>query len=597
MAFPAQFLLLLPLFLAGTQSEAKIYDTVAELPALKYDFIVVGGGTAGNAVANRLSENPAWSVLVIEGGPSNVGVLDNQVPGLAVDLFAPSSGFTWQFNTVAQPFADNRVMGYPRGRILGGSSGINEMWYTRGSSEDFDRFASVTGDKGWGWDAMFPYFLKNERWTTPADKHNTSGQFNPKFHSTTGMNFVSLPGYGWPTFPRIIAAAAELPDVFPFVEDYNSGSPIGLGWVQSTIGNGTRSSSAASYLGEPFISRPNLDVLVNAQVSRILPSSKDSTHFNQVEFSQDFTTLFVATATKEIILSAGAIASPQILLNSGIGNKTYLESLNIPSLIDLPAVGQNMSEQPLVSNSWFVNTTETYESFNNNDTQRDIDLAQWNATRTGPLVSIVGSHVAFLRLDANGTALGNFEDPAAGPKTPHLEMEFAVIPIPAGGGNFMSVQCVVVSSASRGSVTLNATDFSPFSHPIIDPATFASEFDFQAMKEGLNKVFQFMSTSAWDGFVMRPLDNLASALSGGDAGLEAYIRANAVANLHPVGTTAMSPKGAQWGVVDPDLLLKKATGVRIIDAGVMPYVTSGHTMAPTYAVAERGADLVKQTWA
>ncbi|KAJ7248208.1 pyranose dehydrogenase [Mycena haematopus] len=578
---------------------AAVYETVNQLPpGLTYDFVIVGGGTAGNVVANRLTENPGFSVLVLEAGGSNIGVLDSIVPGLVGGVYDPMLGYVWNYTTVPQSAAANRAESFLRGRLLGGTSSINGMWYTRGSRDDFDRYANVTSEPGWGWTAIQKYFRKNEKWSPPADHHNTQGQFDPSVHSTTGINSVSLPGYHWPMFDRVIETTVEMPDEFKFVVDYNAGVPLGVGWAQNTIGNGARSSSAVSYLATPFIERPNLHILINAQVSRVL-GANGSTHFNQVEFSQDMKELFVVHASKEIILSAGSIGTPHILLNSGIGNRTSLAILGIKTIVDLPDVGQNFVDQPLVPNSWFVNSSETFESYTQNVTKSAEDLHEWNITRQGPLVStIVGSHIAWLRLDPSSSIFSQHTDPAAGNDTPHIELQIAngiglETPIPPEGGNFISIQTAVVSPASRGAITLNTSH--PFDAPLIDPALLIDDYDVFAMSVAVKKAVKFVSAEAWKGFVIRPIDNLAQALTSDEA-LETYIRETVVAALHPVGSAAMSPKNATWGVVGPDLLLKGATGIRVIDASVMTYVPSGHTQAPTYAIAERGSDLIKQQW-
>ncbi|KAJ6617561.1 hypothetical protein B0H10DRAFT_1307341 [Mycena sp. CBHHK59/15] len=277
MSFP--FIALLLLAVGSLTHAVQIYEDVSQLPNFNWDFVVVGGGTAGNVVANRLTENPDFSVLVLEGivrvsfyvrsylrhFQRNVGVTPSIVPALVWQLL-PQTPYTWNYSTTPQAGLNGRVIDYPRGHILGGSSSINAMFYTRGSRDDFDRFADFTGDSGWAWQQMLPYFFKNEKWTTPADRHNTAGQYDPSVHSLIGINSVGLNGYAWPdSDARIIQTTKDLPDEFPFVLDMNAGVPLGVGWLQSTINYGERSSSARSYLGPHYISRPNLHVLLHAK--------------------------------------------------------------------------------------------------------------------------------------------------------------------------------------------------------------------------------------------------------------------------------------------------------------------------------------------
>ncbi|GJJ07845.1 hypothetical protein Clacol_002050 [Clathrus columnatus] len=476
-------------------------------------------------------------------------------------------------------------------------SELDIMFYTRGSEDDFNRWADVTGDSGWSWNSILPYFLKgsqNEKWTPPADHHDTTGEFNPVFHSTTGLTETSLPGFSLSIDSRVLQTTQVFPNEFPFNEDYNGGKPIGLGWVQSTIGNGTRSSSATSYLSTPFISRRNLDVVLNVRVTRVLQTQSNGTlSIRTIEVlngsqRQNF------TATKEVILSAGSIGTPGILLHSGIGDETVLKPLGISPVLNLPSVGRNLTDQPLSTIAWTSSSTDPFEPpiLENNATLLSQSLQQWMTTRTGPLASQALNHVAWKRLD-NTSILSQFGDPSAGPNTPHLEFIFTN----GGGadfpsGHFVGGGFIVVTPTSRGSVTISSNN--PLDAPTIDPAFLSTEFDILAFREALLTTVAFFSTQPWKDFILSPVQpfpNISDINS-----IDSLLKESAESSFHPVGTAAMSATNAQFGVVNPDLRVKNVEGLRIIDASIMPFITSAHTQAPVYAIAERGSDLIKAFW-
>ncbi|KAF8067881.1 aryl-alcohol oxidase precursor [Lyophyllum atratum] len=565
----------------------------------RYDFVIVGGGTAGNVIANRLTENPKFKVLLLEAGGSQEGVIAAMIPFLGGTL-TPNTPYDWNYTTTPQVGLGGRSIPYPRGHILGGCSTVNYVMYTRGPAEDYDKFAKITGDQGWSWKQLQPYFKKNEKWTPPADGHNTTGQFDPKIHGFNGINSVSLSGSPTPIDGRVIKATTQLGSDYKFNLDINSGNPLGIGWIQVTVDGAKRSSSATSYLAPQFMKRPNLHVLINAQVSRLIQTGKDKDRglpaFRAVEFRTSATgRLQTVTATKEVILSAGTVGTPHILLNSGIGNPSSLKAVDVQSLVNLPEVGENLGDHSFLANPWLVNSTDTFEPFLRDPVVQNKDITQWSETGKGPMVNTISSHYGFFRIPKSNSVLSNGGDPTSGPNTPHYEFLVSNgLPVPGAPptGNFIGIGTIVLSSTSRGSIKLKSKN--PFDAPLVDPALLKSNFDKVAMREAVKTAMKFLAAPAWSGYVIQQVGAFAGVKT--DAQIDAYVAANAGTIFHPAGTAAMSPRGSNKGVTDPDLRLKKTAGVRVVDASVFPFVPSAHLQAPVYVFAERAADLIKSSY-
>ncbi|KAJ7861162.1 aryl-alcohol oxidase-like protein [Mycena leptocephala] len=457
------------------------------------------------------------------------------------------------YTTTPQSGINNRVLDYLRARMLGG---FIPLFSSRLLKLRQDGMVYARGT--------------NEKWSPPADHHNTQGQFDRSVHSTHGITSVSLGGFQWRTFSQhVIQTTKELPHVFPFDLDMNSGQPLGVGRIQSTIGDGMRSSSATSYLAENFAQRKGLDVLLHAQVSDLVDAShaNGKLSFSGVRFSQG-TSQFTAKAWKEIVLSAGAVGTPNVFLHSGIGDRNILGSVGVPTVLHLPSVGRNVSDQPFFLASWSVNFNETIDSVTQNATRFNRAFAPWNKTHPGPFTNYLITHVAWLRLGPDSSIFDNQTDVAAGPHSPHIELFLA----PGGGGepgHFVSAGIYVLNHKSRnGSITINTNN--PFDPPVID-----------------------LGVPTWQDSIIGPAQDLENVTT---AALDEIIRNSAGVGLHMVGSAAMSPRDATWGVVNPDLLVKGVDGLRIVDASVLPFVPSAHTQAATYVVTERGADLIKQRW-
>jgi choline dehydrogenase-like flavoprotein len=576
-------------------SATNLYTSTQRLETTEWDFIVIGGGTAvclhpsklnsikilttyskGPVIANRLSSSPNTTVLLIEAGPSHHDFPNARIPFLAPKL--ASTGADWNYTTTPQPGYNNRSIAYTRGHVLGGSSTINYMAYNRASNETYDRWAQITGDNAWSWGKLEPYYLRNAHLVPPPDGRNYSQDVIASAHGYGPVD-VSVAAEPYPLDYRVINASKEMGGRFAFNRDLNAGDFVGTSWTQGAIGKGERDSAATAYL-DPLLhgagKRRGLDVLLNTQVSRLVKGSGEEEDgapaFRVAEMVASGSNATVRlTARKEIILSAGIVGTTQILLQSGIGPASELAALGIPSVVDLPSVGKNLTDHPLTPLYFTSTQPTTNDALMRNPARMQQALAQWNMTHDGPLANTASNTYAFLRLPENATILERQPNPAAGPEASNFEILFdegfapltTSIAVP-DSGNYITVLTVVTSPTSRGSITLNSSD--PLAHPVINPNYLATDFDQYTAVQALKDVFTFFENNAFDGFIGGPYGPLANRTT--DAQLLDYVKMYASTIYHSVGTAKMAPRGADWGVVDPDLKVKGTRGLRVADASV-----------------------------
>ncbi|KAI0085562.1 aryl-alcohol oxidase-like protein [Irpex rosettiformis] len=583
-------------------ARAALFQGPSHLSANKaYDYIIVGGGAAGSVLANRLTENRDVHVLLVEAGSSNFEDILIEVPNFAGRL--AGTQFDWNFTTTPQPGLEGRVLPFERGHVLGGSTCINFMAFTRGSRDDWDRLANVTNDKGWSWESIFPYAKKLEHLVPPIDRRDISDEVDIRVHGLHGPVHASVPAFLVSTDDRVISTTQQLPDEFPFNRDMNSGDPIGIGWTPSTIAGGVRQSGALSYL-KPILSiRQNLDVVVNTHVTKLLQTGSVGKlpEMRGVQLSQPGSKkTLTLRATKEVIVSAGAVKTPQLLMLSGIGDSAELSKLNIKTIVDLPDVGKNLQDHPFVTGSFTVNNTNTLDVLNN-ATVESQQLAIWKKNHGGLLALPSGNQVGWIRLPKNSSVFsesGVGTDPSAGPTSAHWETILFDGFIGFGGpppstGNFFTAFIVLTSPTSRGNVTLNTTD--PFAPPIINPSYLTTPFDILTMRSAIRGIRRFTSAPAWDGWITGEFGPFKQAQS--DEQLDAFARANTVTINHVSGTVRVGKSGSVveegTGALDSDLKVKGTVGLRVVDASIFPFIPAAHTQVPTYIVAERVSDLIK----
>ncbi|MBE0552113.1 MAG: GMC family oxidoreductase N-terminal domain-containing protein [Rhodobacteraceae bacterium] len=532
-----------------------------------FDYVIVGGGSAGSVLAARLSEDASTTVCLIEAGGRGDGLAVRMPAGTVAMLPGRPRINNWAFQTTPQSGLNNRRGYQPRGKCLGGSSAINAMLYIRGQRQDYDGWAAA-GCAGWGWDDVLPYFLRAENNARGADA----------FHGAEGPLQVTDQFSPRPVSRAFLRAAEEAGH--PPTADFNRGDNEGVGLYQVTqfhdaARRGERCSAAAAYL-HPVMRRPNLKVITRAQATAILFEGRRASGIDLRQGRQMQRVL----ARREVILSAGAFGSPQLLMLSGIGPADHLRQNGIRPLIDLPAVGANLQDHLDVILAWTSRDTDSFGFSLRAGLRMPGHLRNWLRHGRGMLTTPFAEGAGFLRSDP-------------GVDRPDLQMHFVIGVVDDHArrlhwGHGICCHVCVLRPHSRGTVRLAGPD--PLAAPAIDPAFLSDPRDLATTIAGARLTERIMRAPALAPYLDRPMFGLREGMS--DADWESYIRARADTIYHPVGTCRMGADAAS--VVDPALRVRGPEGLRVVDASVMPALISGNTNAPTIMIAEKAADLIRR---
>ena len=527
----------------------------------EFDFIIIGGGAGGCVVASRLSENSDITVCLIEAGNDGKNGWIRAPMGFAVGV--PRGINSWHYETIPQKGLNGRRGFQPRGKALGGSTAINAMVCSRGNPSDYDIWEGL-GNKGWGYREILPYFKKSE---TNADFGNS------EFHGTMGPLNVSQ-----------LSSKSKMNDVFMDAcesigiernHDYNGAKHSGCFHYQAFIKDGERHSAANAYI-EPNLDRPNLKVITHAHVTKLIIENGRAIGANYVHDGQNRQ----INARKEIVLTAGAYGTPQLLMLSGIGPAEHLQSLGIDVIKDVPGIGQNLQDH--------INSVITFRSPGNLETfgvsllgAANIisSIFEWRKHRTGRITSNITESGAYYR--ANPDA--DFDD---------ISMQFVVgmaedhaRKLTLGHGYCAHV--TLARPRSIGEVKLASAD----SHqmPLIDPNYFSDPYDMETLVKGTQVALDIFAAPAFDPFRGKMLNYFDR---NNPKQIEEQLRNLSDTEYHPCGTCKMGPDSDKMAVVDDKLLVKGIKGLRISDASIFPKITSNNTQAPTIMVGEKCADMI-----
>lgn len=525
-----------------------------------FDYVIIGGGSAGCVLANRLSKDPRSSVCLIEAGGKDNWIWYHIPVGYLFAIGNPRSD--WMFKTESEPGLNGRVLNYPRGKVLGGCSAINAMVYMRGQREDYDNWRQM-GLKGWGWDDVKPIFRQHlDHYLGAGEHHGIGGEWR-----------VEAPRTHWAILDTFIQAAVQAG--IPRTTDFNTGSNEGISYFHVNQKNGRRWSAARGFL-KPALSRSNLRLEINAHATRILFEGKRAVG---VEVLQNGS-LRRIRARKEVILSAGAVASPQLLQLSGVGNGNLLQQHGIPVVQHLPGVGENLQDHLQLRPIYKVNGVRTLNEDYRSLVKKGYMALEYALFRRGPLTMAPSQLGAFTRSSSDYA-------------TPNLQFHIQPLsldkfgdaphPFPAFTASVCNLR-----PTSRGHIRIRSNSASEA--PAIQPNYLSTPEDQQVAVDSLRLVRRIVSMPALQKY--RPEEYKPGAHLTTHEDLLNGAREIGTTIFHPVGTAKMGSDTDPLAVTDERLRVRGVEGLRVIDASVMPTITSGNTNSPTLMIAEKGAAMI-----
>ncbi len=532
-----------------------------------FDHIIIGAGTAGCLLANRLSADPSRRVLLIEAGRKDDYHWIHIPVGYLYCIGNPRTD--WLYHTEAEEGLNGRTLRYPRGKTLGGCSSINGMIYMRGQSRDYDQWAQLTGDARWRWEQCLPYFRRHE------DYHRGEGAL----HGAGGEWRVEKQRLRWDILDAFAQAAQQAG--LPANDDFNRGSNEGVGYFEVNQRAGWRWNTAKAFLRPTCYGRPNFEMWTNAHVRRLLvergPDGALRCEGVEVWTGSEMVT---ARATGEVLLSAGSIGSPAILQHSGIGPRDLLDSLGIPVLHDLPGVGSNLQDHLQIRSVFKVQGVRTLNTLASSWWGKARIGLEYALKRSGPMSMAPSQLGAFTR---------------SSPDQPWPNIQFHVQPLsldafgePLHGFDAFTASVCNLNPTSRGSVRIRSNDF--LEAPRIAPNYLSTPEDRQVAADSLRVARRIAAQPALAPF--KPEEWRPGPQYQSDEDLARLAGDIATTIFHPVGTTKMGADGDAMAVLDPQLRVRGVANLRVVDAGAMPTITSGNTNSPTLMMAEKAAEWV-----